>query len=135
MGTKKTTNITITNMMSERNICFPVSCKIKQDPQSVTDYIETLAGKKIPESSCIQYIKTNYQYNKNVARLTERNRKENMPKNSDDKYIELLFGLKNGPMCFYGDCIKNIAAGTCRDKFVIKHIGLKFFANKYTKTK
>ena len=25
MGTKKTTNITITNMMSERNICFPVS--------------------------------------------------------------------------------------------------------------
>ena len=50
MGTKKTTNITITNMMSERNICFPVSCKIKQDPQSVTDYIETLAGKKIPEA-------------------------------------------------------------------------------------
>lgn len=32
-------------------------------------------------------------------------------------------------------CLRNIENGTCRDPFVIEHIGKVFFPDKYTKTK
>lgn len=46
-------------------------------------------------------------------------------------FMQVHYNLGADSKCDRYSCLENIKTGKCRDEFVIKNIGLRFFADKY----
>ena len=101
------------------------------DPVS-SDRVNSLIRKlsrsrKIPDESCIYTITFHCRSNKTLPlnRLT----KSTTP--SLDNELEVHFTTTPHCKCPIEECLQNLAAGKCTDKFMIENIGKQFFKDKY----
>lgn len=82
---------------------------------------------QIPSESCIYTLTLHCRNNKTLP-LTRLSGNTSL---SFDNNLDIHFTTNPRCKCQIEECLRNLAAGECSDKFMIENIGKKFFADKY----
>lgn len=102
--------------------------------KQIKQYLQEIADNKtIPVNSCVHNINAKFR----MVRETYAFATTNGPI-TDNHHTVTMGGLdisvcnRYGCKCHREHCFENLASGKCTDEFMIKIIGKKFFADKYT---
>lgn len=95
----------------------------------MSEFFAQIKNAKIPSESCIAAIYTS------IASTALTIRGKNTQNNAEELIIDIYPTNQKCKIRDGKNCIKCIASGKCRDKFVIDLIGKKLFADKYEKQK
>lgn len=99
----------------------------------IKNYIKEINGyDTLPVTSCLYSIGLDFQETKHTEVLVYM--PENSPKYKselDETYFRVYMILRGGCKCNPHNCLKNLHNGKCKDDFVRKIIGTKFFEDKY----
>ena len=101
---------------------IPHDCAVK--------YIKSFSSHtNIPDDCCISNLRAvAHQSFDNTVEITRNCTYQDRKVNS---FMQVHYNLGMDSKCDRYSCLENIKSGKCHDEFVIKNIGMKFFANKY----
>lgn len=100
------------------------------ETNDLNEYWKELQNMEIPASSCVRSLSTDLHRSDRISRI------EPYKEITAERLVVSIWPTnKKCSIKEYKNCTKCIAAGKCRDEFVINAIGKKLFADKYQETK
>ncbi len=99
----------------------------------IKKYIEFLSTKVIPDDSCVYDLEVDAHEIRSLGFNAERGGAPLPRESHRQPQARIHINITNSKNCGTAHCLENIAAGKCKDAYIIETIGKKFFADKYAK--